>query len=349
MIGGDGLGRDYKKIGILDHMGYGNLGNTAIQEAMIANIKRRLPNALLFGFTLNPDDTRKRHNIESYPIRWSYPGRNDSEAGGPIAIGQNLTMSLKSVLKRFPLLYGFGKPIYNFLQEIAHLISSYKILRSLDLLIISGAGQLMDSWGGPWSHVYNVFKFSFLAKLSNTTLFILNEGAGPLEHPLSKFFARWSVRLAEYTSFRDAESQALLSDLGDKTKTHVYPDTAYALDLRDYIKDSLPVTSMPVVGLNPMAFCDPRIWPREDYSVYRRYLDKLASFCSWLLAQHYRLQLFTTSISVDQYAIEDLEKRLLCDWPSDRIAKMVQPASLSLKEFLIKMSGARLCYYQPIS
>jgi polysaccharide pyruvyl transferase WcaK-like protein len=95
---------------------------------------------------------------------------------------------------------------------------------------------------------------------------------------------------------------------------------------------------MPVVGLNPMAFCDPRIWPREDYSVYCRYLDKLASFCSWLLGQHYRLQLFTTSISVDQYAIEDLEKRLLCDWPSDRISKMVQPVSLSLKEFLIKMS-----------
>ena len=60
------------KIGLLDHMGYGNLGDAAIQEAVIAKIKQRLPNVQLVGFSLIPDDTRKRHDIPCYPIRrWS--------------------------------------------------------------------------------------------------------------------------------------------------------------------------------------------------------------------------------------------------------------------------------------
>ena len=33
----------FKRIGLLDHMGYGNMGDAAIQEAFIANIRRRLP------------------------------------------------------------------------------------------------------------------------------------------------------------------------------------------------------------------------------------------------------------------------------------------------------------------
>ena len=60
-----------KTIGLLDHMGYGNLGDAAIQEAVITNIKKRLPNAQLVGFSLIPDDTMKRHGIPCHPLqRW---------------------------------------------------------------------------------------------------------------------------------------------------------------------------------------------------------------------------------------------------------------------------------------
>lgn len=325
----------YKKIGLLDHMGWGNMGDAAVQEAFLANIKRRLPNAHLIAFSLNPGDTTRRHGLASYPITWSYP--DDSSESSPVkALG--LLARVKALLKRWRMFYAVGKPIHDVVQEVVHLIRSYRVVRSLDLLIISGGGQLCELWRGPWSHPYNVFKFCALAKLSQTPVFIVGVGAGPLEHPLSKFFARWSVRLADYTSFRDVESQALLRDVGATAKTYVYPDPAYALHLPASAVANISKRARPKVGLNPIGFCDPRIWPREDDTAYGRYLDKLTTFSSWLLNHDYDLEIFSAEISVDRYAVEDLGKRLPIYASLNASSKVASIPSLSLNDLLIQMS-----------
>jgi polysaccharide pyruvyl transferase WcaK-like protein len=311
------------------------MGDAAVQEAFLANIKRRLPNARLIAFSLNPGDTTKRHGLASYPITWSYPG-DGSESYPTKALG--LLARIKARLKRWRIFYAVGKPIHDVVQELAHLVRSYGIVRSLDLLIISGGGQLCELWRGPWSHPYNVFKFCALAKLSRTPVFIVGVGAGPLEHPLSKFFARWSVRLADYTSFRDVESQALLRDVGANATTYVYPDPAYALDLPACAAATISKRERPKVGLNPIGFCDPRIWPREDEAAYSRYLDKLATFSSWLLGHHYDLEIFTAEISVDRYAVEDLGKRLPIYASPNGSSKVASIPTLSLNELLAQMS-----------
>ena len=65
-----------KKIGLLDHMGAGNLGDDTTQTAVMNNIKRRWPNAEICGFSMNPSDTRLRHGIASYAIRRATWGSN---------------------------------------------------------------------------------------------------------------------------------------------------------------------------------------------------------------------------------------------------------------------------------
>ena len=104
-----------KTIGLLDHMGYGNLGDAAIQEAVIANIKKRVPNARLVGFSYIPDDTMKRHGIPCHPIRWSYPkgGQTGDQADGRTS----LRLRLKSALKSQPLFYAWAKPLADFVRE----------------------------------------------------------------------------------------------------------------------------------------------------------------------------------------------------------------------------------------
>ena len=67
------------KIGLLDHMGYGNLGDAASQDVAIANIRKRLPEAQLIGFSFVPADTTARHGIPCYPIRWWYPSSANTE------------------------------------------------------------------------------------------------------------------------------------------------------------------------------------------------------------------------------------------------------------------------------
>ena len=368
---------EYRTIGLLDHMGWGNMGDAAIQESFIQNIRRRLVKARLIAFSLYPRDTRKRHNIEAYPITWCYPGWKGTDMPQAAAEALNLKSRFKSFLKAHRLVYVWAKPIHDLYRELEHLIRSYKIVRSLDLLIISGGGQFCDYHG---ALPYNVFKFCVLAKLSNTPVFIVGVGADRLERPSSKFFARWSVQLASYTSLRSDESQSLLRSVGVKTKTHVCPDPAYALDLQRYLASKSSDTlepaearsifrslgvdleegfsadaphlagareqqangsskrSTPKVGLNPISFCDPRRWPRKDITVYERYLRELTAFSSWLLAQNYRLEIFTSDM-MDVYALEDLRNRLVAGHPSAAASNLSFRPALTLSELFLQMSN----------
>jgi len=314
-------------------MGFGNMGDAAIQESLIKNIKGRIPTANLVAFSSIPEDTRERHKLESYPIFWSYRKRNgsDKSSGMPATSASRLKQALKSC-RTF---YAVAKPVHDVIHEIAHLIRSYRIVRSLDLLLVAGGGQLCELWK---TLPYNVFKFCVLAKLSNTPLFIVSVGAGPLTRPLNKIFAKWSIRLADYASFRDVESQALLHSLGVTRETYVYPDPAYALNLCSYLRTEPSKAERPKVGLNPMGFCDPRLWPRKDSAVYRQYLDKVSRFSTWLLAHGYDLEIFTSDISVDEWAIADLREKLIGNGRPDLPSRVVFRPVFDLEGLLRQMA-----------
>jgi len=323
------------KIGLLDHMGYGNLGDAATQEALIANIKKRLPDAEIIGFSLNPDDTTRRHGIASYSITYWHPGLEGIE--GTTAASPGLWLRIKVKLKNIPVVSLMVRRILHFMREVKHLGRSFAILRSLDSLIIAGGGQLGELWRGPWSHPYNIFKFSLLAKLAGRRVLIINVGAGPLNSWLGRAFIKYSVYLADYVSLRDVESQTLIQRLGVKRKTHVFPDSVYALDIANTDTASLIRATKPLVGINPIGFCDPRTWLKKDETAYLHYLDKLAAFSSWLISQNYRLKIFSGEASVDRYALEDLKQRLMHDLPPDDIERAFLQPSESVKDLLDEM------------
>ena len=328
------------RIGLLDHMGYGNLGDAAIQEVVIANIRQRLPDADIVGFSLVPDDTSKRHGIPCYSIRRWHPTLEGIENQSPSRM--KLKSKLKSALRTNSFVRSCTKPLLDSARELFFLMRSYRILRKLDLLIISGGGQLCELWHGPWSHPYTVFKFSLLAKLAHTKLYFLNVGAGPLRHPLSRFFAKWALRLADYRSFRDLDSQELIRSIGVKSSTYVYPDPVYALEVGNHSKNGTlrGASKAFIVGFNPIGFCDPRIWPRKDNSVYKDYLEKITRFSTWLLEQGYSLRVFTTETSVDQHALEDMKARLLSRFSSPELINQVfRRPSESVNDLLQEMSG----------
>jgi polysaccharide pyruvyl transferase WcaK-like protein len=340
------------KIGLLDHMGYGNLGDAATQEALMANIRSRLPDAEIAGFSLNPVDTAKRHAIASYSITYWHPGLRDSESSessqadltgvdsnGAVSKRPGLRARLKSIAKNIPVVSRVARRLLHAGREAAHLGRSYGRLRSLDTLIIAGGGQLSELWGGPWSHPYNVFKFSLLTKLARRKLVFLNVGAGPLKSGLSKAFVHWSIRMADYVSFRDIESKELACGSGVKRPTHVFPDSAYALDVSRYNAVTRAGSAKPVVGLNPIGFCDPRIWPRKDAPVYNNYIEKLADFSLWLLDNNYDLRLYSAEASVDIYALEDLGNRLRNRLSAADLERICRPSAGTVSGLMQEMSG----------
>lgn len=330
-------------IGILDHMGYGNLGDAATQDVAIANIKKRIPSAQLIGFSFIPHDTTERHGIPCYPIRWWYPVPETSGEAGSERTAKKSTRTaeksaVKTALKRARFIYVWAKPLHDLMREVLFWLSSYRAIRKLDLLVISGGGQLGDLWRGPWSHPYTIFKFCLLTKLAGKKLYFLNVGAGPLDHALSKLFARYSVQLADYRSFRDRDSQNLVRSLGVRVETHVYPDMVYALQPHEFVKSRPNVSSRPTVGINPIGFCDPRIWPRKDGILYEQYLGKVLEFSLWLLKNGYDPRMFTTEVSVDNYALEDLKTRLRERVTPEILSEIFQPAREKVNGVLQQMA-----------
>jgi len=49
------------KIGHLDHVGYGNLGDATTPAIVLANIKKHLPASQLVGLSILPYDIAKKH------------------------------------------------------------------------------------------------------------------------------------------------------------------------------------------------------------------------------------------------------------------------------------------------
>jgi polysaccharide pyruvyl transferase WcaK-like protein len=302
-------------IALLHHVGGGNLGDDATLDTVIRNIRSRKPDAEIAAFTVNPDDTRKRHCIRSYPIRrtpWVFGYiRTTPES--------KLKSTIKKLVRKHRVLLSLPTLVYKLLiqlpiemcSEALFLLASRRIISSFGTLIISGGGQLTE-WGGPWSFPFTVLKWVLIAKSAGVKCVFLNVGAGPLTTPLSKFFVTLALRNADYVSFRDKKSKKLVQQIGFKGNGTVFPDCVYSRDVSAVGAVARGNATKKIVGIAPMPYWGPRANPAErDPAIYQEFMGKFADFVSLLLRGSYSVNMFGTDIGIDPMAIEDVRKDLL--------------------------------------
>lgn len=294
--------------------GFGNLGDAAIQEAMLQNIRIFRPKDQIFGFSLNPEDTEARHDIPSYPVgrmaAYGWLGRNvpDQEQPWIYKISAQFREHRNSAVRLA------GKLLFSVPSELFSLWRASRNIKGFDSFIVSGGGQLDDYWGGPWYHPYTLFVWALLARLRGVKFQVVSVGAGPLDSPLSRLFVRWALSLAEYRSYRDERSKRFVEQrVGFKRSDFVYPDLAHSLPVKPSETRIDPAgIRKSIVGIGPMAYFDPRVWPEKDQTVYSNYLKKLADFVIWLLQRQYVVRFFPGEADHDRDVIDDL-KSLLVD------------------------------------
>lgn len=314
----DGAGAALK-IGLMSPCGLGNLGDAAIQEAVIGRLRSVVPDAEFVAFTLNPEDTRSRHGVASHPLTGrGAAGQGVQRSGADRSPGRVTRLAKRIEDRLFDVryvgrLWSIGLAAVETVQcEARHSRMALRQLQGMDLLVVSGGGQLDDFWGGAWGHPYAMFKWALLAALSGVPVVVLGVGVGVLRTPLSRYFVRWTLRIAQYRSYRDRESAQMAEDLGVR-QPHVHSaDLAFGL-VPDRVSPRRPGKGAAgrrrgrsVVGISPMAYRDPRVWPRKQADVYRNYVSKLAELCTRLASSgKHEVVLFATTRS-DMRTVRDV-------------------------------------------
>ncbi len=324
--------RPIRRIGLISPYAGGNIGNTTLISALIANIHKRIAGVEILGITLSPSETRLRLGIEGYPLAgFSRPyytlcQPGISSGGQPESVKVRrakewskqipvLRIFVKVMrycyLKLLSLFHMCSRPIRNGYAELSHFAAAGRMVRSLDRIIVAGGGPLDESWGGPWGHPWSLLKWSVLSRANGVPFMFVSVGKSILKHPLSRLFVRVALRLAEYRSYRDNYSKSEVLALIRAHDDPVYPDLAFSYRppaVRSLAGDGLQDGRL-VVGVSPIAYCDPRVWPQKDGRLYAAYIGQLAEMVHWLTKEGHRVLFFTTD-SPDTTAVNDVKSAL---------------------------------------
>jgi len=294
------------KIALLHHTGGGNLGDDATLDVVISSIRQRQPKADIAILSMNPMDTEQRHGVRSLPIRrhtWSigYSSENVDPTQTKRSRLRHWLKTTRNPAIRLP------RAIFD---EIAFLVASYRNLREYDQLAVSGGGQLTER-SGAWGFPYAILIWITLARIARLKCVFLSVGAGPLKHPLSRFFVARALSMADYVSFRDMQSRDLAREVGFSGECQVVPDNAYLLEHAPSSTSRIARKHL-VVGIAPMPypFCDPREFVSGHQEIYDNYIFKFATFASILVKESCSLELFGSDVGADSSAIDDLRKCL---------------------------------------
>lgn len=299
------------RVGVFGHYGHCNLGDEAITEAVIQNLRSRWPTMWVVGFSMNPEDTARRYGIPAYPIR-SAVGPAPSNAAW---VAKHSPVSpVRGFLKRSSLLRTLVQAARfavrlprELLGELVFLRSSYRIAKNIDCFFIAGSNQFLDNYGGVWGFPYTLLKWTLLARCAGARVVFVSVGAGPIESLWSRLMVRAALLLSEYVSFRDTGSRRLIEWFGSGGRWHVYPDLAQSLLFERRMSGA--ESGQSVVGINPMPVYDKRAWHVPDDARYARYVGQLARFASRLMRERYPVFFFATQPS-DEDVIDDVMARL---------------------------------------
>ena len=318
------------RISLYGNFGAGNLGNECTLQAVIEGILQRRPDAELQCICTYPEDVRQRHRIPAFRSSMrgaaeSSPSKrrtNQAAAAGPE--GRPAARARK--LKRLRRLS----------SEFIHWARMLRAIWRTEMLIVAGTGIVADYMCGPLGWPYDIFKLSILAKLCRVKLVFLSVGAGPITHPLSRWFIKTSLRLADYRSYRDEASRRYLADIGFRNnRDAVYPDMVFGLYGRLLVSKSVRPDRRRVVGLGLKDYSG--VIGQSDEPEYRQYLDTMATFVSWLYEHDFSVRILIGDFQFDSRVGEEfvdlLKSRNLPVGPSWLIA---EPA-LTVDELLRQM------------
>ncbi len=312
----------------------GNLGDAAIQDSMISNLRLRMPDVQFLGITLNGDNFVTQHGATvTFPLlasglssRNGFRGSSPQQPGAVAHPGaaseprvrktrNPVRWALASIPGLVPFLKKARTSVTAVGREIAHSYEGYRILRTQDVLLISGGGQLDEEYGGPWRLPFTIFKWTLLARLARIPCAMASIGAGKVTSPTSRRLVAMAARMCSYRSFREEKSRRIVAGIFPPAiNDSVVPDLAFSMPESNLPASLGVIRTMargrPVVALSPIAYGKPVNWPTPDRALHERYVQQLADILRRLSALGYFTVVVCSSLGDDESVIPEILERL---------------------------------------
>ena len=331
-----------QRIALFGRFGAGNLGNEATLQAMVYNLRRHLPNAEISCICSGPENTGLEYNIPTAPIRAPFPlwkrpsgaSKGDEPAGGSKGIASGTAMEPHRWFKAFARL---RTPLrictYPFL-EAYQWFKGIATLKESNLLVMTGTGML-----GDYSLHYEIFRWAVIAKLCRCKLLFVSVGTGPITHPLSRCFVKVALALADYRSYRDADSKDHLEAIGVDVKNDaIYPDLAFSLPRAVVPADHEPGRQRVVIGVGLMNYYGSGR-SGKDETISRDYLGRLAAFVVRLLERRYTVRVLIGDVVYDQGVRLGLRRALEERRVKYEDGRIIDEPASSVDELLLQLSS----------
>ncbi len=305
-----------KKIVFFGCFGQHNLGNDCTLQTIIYHARKRFPDAEFQCVCTGPEDAAARYNIASFQMEASS--------------GKALHDNNESIFR------WLRKVSFRISRELNHVVMVFKILKGSDMLIVPGTGLLEDFTTAYHGHPFYIFKWSLIAKLRQCKFLIVSMGAGPLNHPVSRWFIKRTLSMADYISYRDGVSKQYIDSIGFKTKGDVVShDLVFSMPGFLLPESNNRDRQRRVIGVGLIDYHgqgSSLINRGED--VYNDYLNKVGSFISWLIENKFIVRVLIGDVICDspvrQDLMELLEKRGLkyddgqiINEPSDSVEQLL--------------------------
>jgi polysaccharide pyruvyl transferase WcaK-like protein len=287
-----------------------NLGDTATQMSVMQNLRHRCPDVQFLGVSPEPDDTLRSLGIPAFPLTGF--GASAGDLGGEFYTSAHPDR---------------GRPLS--LRAIRKIVS---FVQSLDLLVISGGGQIDDFWGGPWAHPWSMLLWTMIARWQGVPVAYLAIGLDKLDAALSRRFCIWALQLASARSFRDTQTHQAMLQLGLNKPSAVCPDVVFALE---FSATRVATGSQPFVVISPISR---KTWSSKETDTHTRYLQALIEAGLHLANQGFAIRIVCSQTVMDTADARHLARCLteggavevtLCDAPI-------------VEDFLRHVSGAEL-------
>lgn len=298
------------RIGLLGMYTNHNLGDTAIVREMMKEIGARLPGSEFIGICRTPEEAAQIHGISAVP-----------SSGYGAAFHADGT---RWHAQEHPAPKWLGRGVGT--RRIV------TVARTLDLLVMTGGGQIEDFFGGPGSQPRALFTWILVSRVFGVPTALFGVGVDQLLHRWSRILSVNAIRLADLRSFREAGSVDLLREWGLRGECRVDPDPALGIDAQRFAPERWVHDNLVVVS--PISY---RTWTEVREASYDSYLKDLAKVCGSWLREGRHIRFVCSDIQMDPPVADQVMSSL----PADVCSRAEFVNVKTVDEFLESVASAR--------